>query len=127
MDAQAALQTFLTGALVRKRGRYLGFIAKPKTQAKFLDAIYHDLEADLDRSKQIQELPRGAGRIPGFRFAPPKEFGTLVDDLQGVCDSADDSFLVVSDDGEIGIHGPETMLDDRTIYRIGRSGSQTTT
>lgn len=117
-DAHSALENFLRHALIRKRDRYLGFIGKPKARAKFLDAIYHDLERDLDKSKQVQGLPAGAGSIPGFLFAPPKEFGTSVVDIRQILDSVDEGFLVVSEDGQYGIHGPEAMIDSRAIYRV---------
>ncbi len=118
MDAQLALRRFLTGALERRRERYLGFVAKQKTQVKFLNAIYHELERDLDGSKKIATLPSGRSPIPGYRFAPPSDFGSPVNDLREVCRSADDSFLVVSEDGEFGVHGPESLIDGRAIYRV---------
>ncbi len=118
MSAETALRRFLAGALARKRDRYLGFIEKPKTRAKFLNAIHHELEMDLDRSKTIAALPPGRNPIPGYHFAPPDEFGIPVEDLREVCRSAEDSFLAVSEDGQFGVHGPETLADSRAIYRV---------
>ena len=72
---------------------------------------------DFDVSRQIAALPSGRDPIPGYRFAPPDEFGSPLGDLREI-DSADESFLAVSEDGQLGIHGPETFGDSRAIYQI---------
>ena len=117
MEAQAALQTFLSGALLRKRDRYLGFVAKPKTRSRFLRTIDHDLERELDGALRIAHLPVDRP-IKGFRFAPPDEFGSPVSDLRQLLQSCDDSFLAVSEDGQYGVLSPETYIDDRAVYRL---------
>jgi hypothetical protein len=118
LNAQVALRTFLAGALIRRRDRYLGFVAKRKNHVKFLGTIYHELERDLDKARQIAAFPAGDVPIPGYRFAPPEEFGAPVGDIREVCASSEDSFLVVSEDGQYGVHGPETYIDDRAIYHV---------
>ncbi len=122
VDAESALKSFLGTALRRRKKRYLGFIEKPKTRGKFLDAIYHVLEEDLDSDKRIEKLPQGSVPISGYRFAPPNEFGIPVDDLREVCSSSDDSFLVISSDGQFGVHGPESYIDSRSIYNVKLGG-----
>jgi hypothetical protein len=118
MEAQLALEIFLKGVLTWRRERYLGFINKPNTQTKFLETIYHILEGDLDISKAINKLPSKTTPIPGYWFAPPNEFGISVIDIQEFCNSHEDSFLVISQDGQFGIHSPETFIDSRVIYKI---------
>ncbi len=117
MEAQAALQRFLKGALLQKHDRYLGFVAKPKSRSKFLRAIDHDLERELDGALRIANLPAGRP-IKGFRFAPPDDFGSPVSDLRQLLRSSEDSFLAVSEDGQYGILSPETYIDDRAVYRL---------
>ena len=117
MDAQEALETFLSRALVRsKRARVLGFIAKPKSRAKFLDAIYHDLENYLDRAKQVDSLPKSVVSMPGYKYQPPEIFGQPIPNLSEFYYGLDESYLVVTIDGKYGIHGPETYSDSRAFY-----------
>ncbi|MEM7227116.1 MAG: hypothetical protein AAF495_29380 [Pseudomonadota bacterium] len=118
MDAVTALQTFLAGALAWKHERYIGFVAKPKTQTKFLREIYHGLDSDLDDAKAIPKLPASRGPLAGYRYAPPDEFGTPVADIRKECDSIDDSVLIVSSDGRFGIYTPESDCDGRRIFRV---------
>ena len=118
MEAQRALESFLNSALVDRKKRYLGFISKPKTRGKFLRSIYHDLENCLDNTKQVESFPASVLSLPGFKFEPEKIYGQPISSLGEVCNSFDESFLVVSKDGKFAIHGPETYIDSRAFYAV---------
>ena len=118
MNADEALEKFLKGALTRRKERYLGFISRSKSQKKFLETIYHILESDFDEEKSITQLPSVDKPIAGYRFAPPDEFGIPVPDIRDYVETVEDSFLVISQNGSLGIHSPETFIDERAIYRI---------
>ena len=118
MDAKQAIETFLAKALKNKKERYLGFVSKPKTQRKFLDSIYHDLQDVLDDKKKIDSLPKHVLSMSGYKFQPPNHFGEPISSISEICDSFDESFLVVTSDGRYGIHGPESYIDKRAFYAI---------
>ncbi|MBV1930474.1 MAG: hypothetical protein KUG71_02055 [Porticoccaceae bacterium] len=118
MQAEEALVFFLSRALKNKKERYLGFASKTKTQNKFLDSIYHDLESALDKGKRRTSLPAEALLMPGYIFAPDQGFGVAIEQFEGVVDESKDSFLFVSEDGRYGVHGPETFIDSRAYYAV---------
>ncbi len=118
MEAQQALESFLSSALRDKKKRYLGFISKPKTQNKFLRSINHDLESCLDATKQVESFPAPVLSLRGFKFESEKIYGHPIPSLGEVCNSFDESFLVVSSDGKFAIHGPETYIDSRAFYAV---------
>ncbi len=119
MDATEALKTFLFNALVKtRRQRLINFAAKPKTQSKFLDAIYHDLEDCFDNSKRVDALPDSVVSMPGYKFQPPESFGHPIASLGDYYRGSAESYLVVTIDGKFGIYGPETFIDSRAFYAI---------
>ncbi len=118
MEAEQALKIFLDSALSSKKERYVGFVSKKKTRSKFLSAIYHELEGNLDASKKVTALPEHALAMPGYKFEPPNSFGEPITTLDAICNTSDESFLVVSVDGKYGVHGPETFIDSRAFYAI---------
>lgn len=118
MDAQEALGLFLDKALVCKKSRYIGFIKKTATRQKFLNTIYHELERSLDHTKRVSSIPKDILSKPAFIFEPPDIFGKKVSSLEEAYDNFMDSFLVISEDGSFGIHGPETFMDSRAFYSV---------
>ncbi len=116
MESMESLGVFLKIYLSNKRSRYLGFIAKPKSQKKFLDTIYHELEGSLNSSMKVKELPSAVLEDGGFLFSPPNTFGEPVSALKEGLRNNDESFLLISRDGKHGIHGPETFIDSRAYY-----------
>lgn len=48
-------------------------------------------------------------RLPGFWFKPGAAFREPVNALGDVVSSQEESFLVISTDGRVGIHGPESI------------------
>jgi len=118
MTAEQALKSFLNKALIRKKERYIGFILKPKTQGKFLNLIYHELENDLDESKKINQLNEKVLAKSGYKFMPPNIFGEQIMAIKEAYTSSDESFLIVSSDGKHAIYGPETYIDSRAFYNV---------
>lgn len=118
MEAEQALETFLSRALINKKDRYIGFISKPETRKKFLDAIYHELESNLYSSKKVTELLEKELMISGYKFEPPDNFGEPINTLKEIISSDDESFLVESLNGKYAIYGPETFIDSRAYYVV---------
>lgn len=116
MDATDALVTFLRRALTNRVERYVEFASKPKTQKKFLEALCHELEGALDADAAIASLPNDALNLPGYLYAPPREFGIPIPSLREVADSHDDSCLAISQDGRAAVYCPETYVDSRLHF-----------
>ena len=115
-EAEVALRRFLSQvALPEKRVRHLDLISRPNSRRKFLDTLYHELEAHLDPSKRVKQLSAKQLALPGFRFDHHHDFGEAIDTLAKVYTSFDEDFLVVSTDGNVWIHGPD-YIDGRTFY-----------
>lgn len=116
-EAEEALRRFLSQfALPDKRARYLDLISRPNSRRKFLDTLCHELEAHLDPAKRVTQLSAKLLALPGFRFDHHHDFGERIDTLATVHTSFDEDFLVVSTDGNVGIHGPESYIDKRSSY-----------
>lgn len=119
-EAQAALRFFLSHvALPDKRKRYLDLISRPNSRRKFLNTVYHELELHLNTAMRVESLSPRMLRMSGYRFQPYDDvFGDPVGTLASVVASFDESFLVVSADGKVGIHGPESFIDKRAYYIV---------
>lgn len=119
-ESEAALRFFLNHVVrAGKRARYLDLIARSTSRRKFLDTLYHELESHLDTAKRIDVLSPEMLRMSGFRFQPGGDrFGEPVDSLANVVSSFDESFLMVSTDGRVGIHGPESCVNRRAYYAV---------
>lgn len=116
-EAEVALRRFLSQvALPEKRARYLDLVSRPNSRRKFLDTLYHELEAHLDPSKRVKQLSAKQLALPAFRFDHHTDFGERIAALATVDASFDESFLVVSADGNVGIHGPESHKRKRSYY-----------
>lgn len=109
-EAEAALRFFLSHvALPDKRARYLDLIGRPTSRRKFLHTVYHELESHLNPAKRIVALSPTMLHLPGFWFKPGAAFGKPVNALGDVVSSQEESFLAISTDGRVGIHGPESI------------------
>lgn len=119
-EALAALECFLSQVVLPdKRARYIDLASRPNSRRKFLNAMHHELEVHLDPAKRVDALSPALLHSPGFRFSPYDDcFGDEVDTLANVVSSHDESFLVVSTDGRVGIHGPESFVDRRAFYTV---------
>ncbi len=115
-EAEEALRRFLNQfALPGKRARYLDLISRPKSRRKFLNTLSHELESHLDPANRVEQLSAKQLALPGFRFDHHHDFGEPIDTLATVCTSFDEDVLIVSTDGNVGMHGPDYM-DGRTFY-----------
>jgi hypothetical protein len=118
MDATEALIIFLNKALIIKKDRLIGFLTKQKNHDKFLNTIYHELEHYLNPSLKVSAFPEKVLRSKGYLYEPQSTIGETINSLQEIVDSSMDSFLVISQDGNYAIHGPETLIDSRAYYVI---------
>lgn len=118
MHATDALETFLRLTLRRRVERYVEFAKSDKQRSKFLGALYHDLESDLDSSKATKALSEASLRQPGYLFAPPDRFGLDVTSLRLVDGTHDDAILAISRDGRVGILRPEALADRVLRFEI---------
>lgn len=118
-EAEVALRFFLSHvALPDKRARYLDLIGRPTSRRKFLRTVYHELESHFEPAKRIAALSTTMLRLPGFWFQLGVTFGEPVNALADIISSQEESFLVVSADGRVGIHGPESYIDRRGYYVV---------
>lgn len=118
-EAMAALQCFLNHvALPNYRARYLDLITRPKSRRKFLSALHHELRSGLDPAKRIDSLAPELLRMPGYLFSASNHdfFGEQVNTLAEFLSTNEESFLLITTDGTVGVYGPETYIDDREYY-----------
>ncbi len=116
MNEAQALQEFLSRALGRRRERYLQFVGREKSRGKFLAAICHDLEWDLDANKSVKSLPARVLDCPGFLFESPKRFGEPLASMRELVESPAESCLGISTDGLAGVYCPESFIDSRMFF-----------
>ena len=116
--AEEALRFFLSQAVLPdKRARYLDLISRPKSRKKFLDTFYHELEYHLDPARRVGSLSLAQLALPGYRFDHYDEaLGVPEETMAAAATSMEESVLVISADGKIGIHTPESFIDGRTFY-----------
>ena len=118
MDANQALEKFLRRCLSRRADRYVEFANSVKRQSKFLNAIYHELEADLDSSLARGALSEAVLNRPAYLFCPPDTFGVEIPTLREIAASHDDSRLAVARDGSAAVLRPETYVDSVLLFEI---------
>lgn len=118
-EAMAALRFFLSQVVLPgKRDRYLDLIDRPQSRRKFLSTFHHELGFHLDPAKRIDALTAKQTQLPGFLFSPYNHncLGEAVDTLDEVLSTDQESFLLITTDGIIGVYGPEDSIDDREFY-----------
>lgn len=123
VGAVDALLLFLRQVVLPdKRARYLDLVSRPKSRRTFLNTMHHELVGHLDPTKQIDELTPELLQVPGYLFSPYNHtcFGEEINALTNVVSSVQESFLAVSADGRIGIHGPEAFINGRRFYAAHR-------
>ena len=116
MNEIDSLTTFLANSLGKRQERHISFASKKKTRAKFLNALYHDLEKDFGSHGLVAKLPPHILESPGFLFTASGSFGQSVGTIREVLDSPIDAFLIVTYSGLAGVYGPETFIDSRLHY-----------
>ena len=106
---------FLKGSLhSRWRDRYVGFVAKPKTEAKLLRALPHDLMSCFDQRAIVTELADSAWNSPALSFST-EGFGLHESSLRSAHARCGDSVLVVTCDGKYEFHREEDLHDSELL------------
>lgn len=106
-DARNAILRFLSGALARRKERYLEFASRPKAQGKLLADFYHHFAGCFAKQAVVRELPAEAWTSVAYSFAPPKEFGIRWTTLREAYENMREAQLLVTADGRFGIHTQE--------------------
>jgi len=120
MDATQALAQFLSGALSRRRDRYVEFASKPKTQAKLLEALHHELHDCFDSAVVKQSLPERAWSAAAFLYSPEAGFGLSFGSLRLATEHLPDAFLALTQDGVFGVHREEDSIDTQLLISLVR-------
>ncbi len=106
---------FLKGTLSNRwRDRYVGFVAKPKTEEKLLQSLYHDLMACFDQRAIVAKLPESAWDSPALSFSSDG-FGRSETSLRDAHERCADAVLVVTCDGRYGFHREEDLYDTELL------------
>ncbi len=113
-----ALETFLRRALSRRADRYVEFAKSPKRRRKFLDAIHHDLESDLNSNLSVPVISADILDRPAYLFVPPTTFGRTVSTLREIAETHDDAMLAVSHDATGAVLRPETYVDSAMFFEF---------
>ena len=119
MKPEEAFAKFVRGALApAKAERYLALHGSKKGKAKILADLYHGFE-DAIRPEVVR-----AGETQGtdacFVFAETQGFGVEYSHVGEALDALalDDGWLIVTQDGTMGVYRPESRWDDQKLMKI---------
>jgi len=121
MDAVEAITLFIQRIGPKeKRERYTGFVSNKKNRKKFLDALDHDLVAEIDNSKAINKLDEKEWNQPGFLYSSNGTFGEEITSLKAGYDKASPygGWLILSQSARIAVFRPEGKIDDELYFKF---------
>ncbi len=119
MPAREVIVAFLSRALEsRWRDRFVGFVSRPKTQGKFLDALHHNLFGRFDSRVIVSSLPDSAWASPAYSFSTAGGFGVVESSMRDAHARCDDAILVVTRDGACGYYREEDLIDSEVLISV---------
>jgi hypothetical protein len=99
-------------------------VGTKKGREKFLSVLYHEFEQSIRPNRAVKKQSHDEiWARPCYVFSPPQDFGIPFASLREAHDSldADDSWLIVTSDGAIGIHRPEDHWDNEVLITAPES------
>ena len=118
MNAIEAFVTFANRVLVReKSARFAAIASTTKGQRRILNALCHEFESAI-REDIARRSDRSQWRhVPCYVFHSSLDFGTVFSTVDEAYDklSLDDGWLIVLQDGSMGLYRPEARWDDEYV------------
>jgi hypothetical protein len=121
MDAVEAVTIFIRRIVSKeKQERYVGFVTGKNGRKKFLDALDHSLEKEIDISMAVKNLDDKEWIQPGFLYSSNGTFGTELNNLKDGYDKASPygGWLILSQSAGIAIFRPEGKIDDEIFFKF---------
>jgi hypothetical protein len=121
MENISALKTFLKGAIAEdKSRRYLSLLDTKNGNKKLIDELHHQFESHIRGEKVVHSFDKRLMEKPCFIYGGNRSFGMPHNSITEAYDllSHEDSWLIVSTDGTIGIFRPEDRWDDTKWIKI---------
>ena len=103
-----------------KARRLLALIETKKGQKKFLRELYHGFQEAVRDDLAFQSSYDEYWDLPCFVFHESKGFGLAVSSFVKAYKqlSLDEGWLIISQDGSIGVYRPEARWDDEVLIKI---------
>ena len=121
MESNTNLARFLKGCVAKhEQDRYSALVSKKKGQKKFLSALDHDLERDIDQTKVIDRFPETEWMKNCTFYSSQGSYGIPVATIRQAYDNApwDGGWLIVSASGMCGVYRPEGRIDDEKYIKL---------
>ena len=121
MESDTHLGKFLRGCVAKqKRERYAALVNSKKGRKKFLSALDHDLERDIDQTKVIRRIPESEWPKSCTFYSSQGSFGILVASIQQAYENAPwyGGWLIVSASGMCGVYRPEGRIDNESYIKL---------
>jgi len=115
LNAEEALDKFLSATLKKRNGRYCDLISRPKGRKKFLGELYHQLGDCFREDAKVAELSNDHISWSAYSFSECRGFGTVEISMASGLEALinETGWLLISQNGKCGIYQPEDMIDDR--------------
>ena len=121
MEGSTHLARFLRGCVTkRKRERYAGLVSQKKGQKKFLSALDHDLERDIDQARVVDRFSDIDWTRSAIFYSSRGSYGIPAATVRQAYDNApwDGGWLIVSASGICGVYRPEGRMDDEMFIKL---------
>ena len=121
MNAKEALSRFVQIAMGPDRARrYAALLETKRGMRKILDDLCHGFEEAIDPRLVTESRASMPMNAPCFTFSGSDDCGTEYATMAEAYDalSTGDSWLIIAQDGQSGIHRPEGRWDVEKMIRI---------
>jgi len=119
MTATEALSTLVQATLESSKARrFVALATSKKRQSKLLDSLAHHFESAVKPETVVAQVPSKIRQSPCYVFHYRRGYGVQFPTFDDAYDdlSTDDSWLIVSADGSVGMHRPESRWDAERVF-----------
>ena len=104
----------------QKKERYVGYLTSNKGKIKFLAALDHDLERDIEKRKVVKELSENDWSMSGVFYSSNGSFGVHSETIKEAYENApwEGGWLILSETGRYGVYRPEGKMDDELYIKL---------
>jgi hypothetical protein len=121
MDAAELVNAFIKHVVIKdKQERYTGFVGSRKNRKKFLDALDHQLESEVDLSKSTKSLDEKEWNAAAMLYSSNETFGMAFNSLKEAYEQASSygGWLILDLSGHVAIFRPEGKIDDELYFKF---------
>ncbi len=121
MQSTENLAKFIREVVIKtKRDRYAGYLANKKGKAKFLAALDHDLERDIETSKTVKELSENEWSRSAVFYSSQGAYGVQSKTIKQAYENApwEGGWLILSETGNYCVYRPEGRMDDELYIKL---------